>query len=261
MLLLFFAGLAAHRVHVQARAHGLRAAGRSGLLPHHRADSAWRLALLHRPTSPTRRAAVVRRRRRRLRHLLRHGLSALSAAARPTPASSSSRLKPVDERTRKGRAIQRAESSAIFAASSSVFLGGIVFASEPPAIAGHRHLRRLPVHAAGRRPQHLQDIDRVAHTIVGQSAARITSSPDMNTTFTSNDPQLLVTIDREKAKALGVSVHPDHRSSGHLHGIELRQRLRLQQPLLSRLRAGRRAVPSQPPRISASSMCAPTPGR
>ncbi len=26
----------------------------------------------------------------------------------------------------------------------------------------------------------------------------------MNTTFTSNDPQLLVTIDREKAKAIGV---------------------------------------------------------
>jgi HAE1 family hydrophobic/amphiphilic exporter-1 len=49
----------------------------------------------------------------------------------------------------------------------------------------------------------LTDLDRVAHQIVAASRAR----PDLTnllTTFSANDPQMLVTIDREKAKTMGI---------------------------------------------------------
>ena len=48
------------------------------------------------------------------------------------------------------------------------------------------------------------DIDRVAHTIVGAGPLPGAGVTNLNTTFTANDPQLFVTIDRQKAKAIGV---------------------------------------------------------
>jgi HAE1 family hydrophobic/amphiphilic exporter-1 len=51
----------------------------------------------------------------------------------------------------------------------------------------------------------LNDLDRVAHQIVNAGATR-KDLTDLFTTFSANDPQELVTIDREKAKAMGVSI-------------------------------------------------------
>jgi HAE1 family hydrophobic/amphiphilic exporter-1 len=48
------------------------------------------------------------------------------------------------------------------------------------------------------------DIDRVAHAMVGQSRDPSSGLVGLYTPYTSNDPQLFVTIDREKAKAIGV---------------------------------------------------------
>src|SRR6185437_16173437 len=49
----------------------------------------------------------------------------------------------------------------------------------------------------------LSDLDRVAHEMIaaGRQNKDLTG---LYTSFTSNDPQLLVSIDREKAKALDV---------------------------------------------------------
>jgi len=81
--------------------------------------------------------------------------------------------------------------------------GGIAFAAEPPAIAGIGTVGgfQFILQDGGRNT--FGDIDRVAHTMVGQARAghELTG---LNTTFTSNDPQVRVTIDREKAKAIGV---------------------------------------------------------
>src|SRR5208282_1526946 len=49
----------------------------------------------------------------------------------------------------------------------------------------------------------LADLDRVAHQMVGASRAR-KDVADLYTSFSANDPQVLVTIDREKAKAMSV---------------------------------------------------------
>ena len=51
----------------------------------------------------------------------------------------------------------------------------------------------------------LSDLDRVAHQIVSASGTH-KDLTGLITTFSANDPQELVTIDREKAKAMGVSI-------------------------------------------------------
>ena len=48
------------------------------------------------------------------------------------------------------------------------------------------------------------DIDRIAHTLVGAARDPQYGLVNLNTTFTANDPQLYVTIDRQKAEAMGV---------------------------------------------------------
>ena len=48
------------------------------------------------------------------------------------------------------------------------------------------------------------DIDKVAHQIVAEGFRPGSGLSNLNTTFRSNDPQVFVTIDREKAKAIGV---------------------------------------------------------
>ncbi len=112
-------------------------------------------------------------------------------------------LKPINERTKMGpnftaRAIVADVGPKLFGVP-----GGIAFAAEPPAVAGIGTVGgfQFILQDGGRNT--FDDIDRVAHTIVGQARAghELTG---MNTTFTSNDPQLLVTIDREKAKTIGV---------------------------------------------------------
>jgi HAE1 family hydrophobic/amphiphilic exporter-1 len=51
----------------------------------------------------------------------------------------------------------------------------------------------------------LADLDRVAHQIIGASR-QDKMLEGLYTSYTSNDPQLLVSIDREKAKAMNVSL-------------------------------------------------------
>src|SRR5438270_9833264 len=82
--------------------------------------------------------------------------------------------------------------------------GGIAFAAEPPAVAGIGTVGgfQFILQDSGRNT--FGDIDRVAHTIVGRSRAPGSGLTGMNTTFTSNDPQMIISIDREKAKAMGV---------------------------------------------------------
>ena len=113
-------------------------------------------------------------------------------------------LKPIDERTKMGpnftaKAIVGEIGPKLFGVP-----GGIAFAAEPPAIAGIGTVGgfQFILQDGGRNT--FADIDRIAHTIVGQSRIPGSGLTGMNTTFTANDPQLLVTIDREKAKTIGV---------------------------------------------------------
>ena len=82
--------------------------------------------------------------------------------------------------------------------------GGIVAAFEPPAISGIGSFGGFQFELQDEGRNTLTDLDRVAHQIVNQSRQGNAGVANLFTSFTANDPQLLVKIDREKAKAIGV---------------------------------------------------------
>jgi len=112
-------------------------------------------------------------------------------------------LKPINDRSKLGPNFTAHAIVADIGPKLFGVPGGIAFAAEPPAIAGIGTVGgfQFILQDGGRNT--FGDIDRVAHTMVGQARAghELTG---LNTTFTSNDPQVRVTIDREKAKAIGV---------------------------------------------------------
>ena len=81
--------------------------------------------------------------------------------------------------------------------------GGLVAAFQPPAVQGVGSFGGFQFMLQDQGTNTISDLDRVAHQIVNASKARKDLS-GLITTFSANDPQILVTIDREKAKAMGV---------------------------------------------------------
>ncbi len=81
--------------------------------------------------------------------------------------------------------------------------GGLVAAFEPPAVSGVGSFGGFQFMLQDKGSNTLSDLDRVAHQIVGASRQR-KDLTRLLTTFSANDPQVLVTIDREKAKAMNI---------------------------------------------------------
>jgi hydrophobic/amphiphilic exporter-1 (mainly G- bacteria), HAE1 family len=81
--------------------------------------------------------------------------------------------------------------------------GGVVAMIQPPAVQGVGSYGGFQFMLQDSGANTLSDLDRVAHQIVNGSRAR-KDLVNLITTFSANDPQVLVTIDREKAKAMGV---------------------------------------------------------
>jgi len=129
----------------------------------------------------------------------------LSGGSSPNSGLIFAPLKPINDRTKMGP--QFSARNIVLDVGPKLFgvSGGIAFAAEPPAVAGIGTVGgfQFILQDSGRNT--FGDIDRIAHTLVGQGRAPGSGLTGMNTTFTSNDPQLFVTIDREKAKAMGVS--------------------------------------------------------
>ncbi len=112
-------------------------------------------------------------------------------------------LKPIDDRKGKGHAA----SDIVARVSPKLFgvPGAIVVAFEPPAINGIGSFGGFQFQLQDLGRNTLEDLDTVAHKIVAGSRQR----PDLRglfTSYTANDPQQLVQIDREKAKAIGVPI-------------------------------------------------------
>ena len=87
------------------------------------------------------------------------------------------------------------------------------------------------------------------------SSAQANQTPGLAgvfTQFTADDPQLVVTIDREQAKSLGISLSDITQHDADSARVGVRERLRLQQPVVSRLRAGRQPVPFATRRTSSA---------
>jgi HAE1 family hydrophobic/amphiphilic exporter-1 len=113
--------------------------------------------------------------------------------------------KPSDQRRGKGH------STADIVADLSPKLGSLMFAPngglvamfQPPAVQGVGSYGGFQFMLQDQGNNTLADLDRVAHQIVGASRTH-KDLTGLLTTFSANDPQVLVTIDREKAKAMNV---------------------------------------------------------
>ena len=81
--------------------------------------------------------------------------------------------------------------------------GALIVPLEPPAISGIGSFGGFQFELQDLGRNTLPDLDRTAHIIVARAGQR-KDLTGLFTSFTSNDPQVLVRIDREKAKALGV---------------------------------------------------------
>jgi HAE1 family hydrophobic/amphiphilic exporter-1 len=97
--------------------------------------------------------------------------------------------------------------------------GGLVAVIQPPAVQGVGSYGGFQFMLQDTGGNTLSDLDRVAHQIVGGGRAR-KDITGLITTFSANDPQELVTIDREKAKALSVPLSQITTSLGVFMGSQ-----------------------------------------
>jgi HAE1 family hydrophobic/amphiphilic exporter-1 len=114
-------------------------------------------------------------------------------------------LKSVDLRKKKGPGHSASDIYQYLAPKLFGVPGGIVAIFEPPAIQGLGNFGGFSFELQDLGRNTLQDLDRVAHQIIGASrqGGKLVG---LYTSYTANDPQLLITIDRVKAKALSVPV-------------------------------------------------------
>jgi HAE1 family hydrophobic/amphiphilic exporter-1 len=112
-------------------------------------------------------------------------------------------LRPIDDRKGKGHAA----SDIVARVSPKLFAipGAIVVAFEPPAINGIGSFGGFQFQLQDLGRNTLEDLDNVAHRIVAASRQR-QDLTGLFTSYTATDPQQLVQIDREKAKAIGVPI-------------------------------------------------------
>ena len=113
-------------------------------------------------------------------------------------------LKPVDERTKKGPGHDAHSIVGRIAPKLFGVPGGILFAAEPPAIQGIGTVGGFQFMLQDNGRNTFGDIDRVAHQLVAEGYNPTSGLSNLNTTFRANDPQVFVSIDREKAKAISV---------------------------------------------------------
>ncbi len=126
-------------------------------------------------------------------------------------------LKPIDDRRGKGHGA----SDIVARVSPKLFgiPGAVVVAFEPPAVNGIGSFGGFQFELQDLGRNTLQDVDTVAHKIVAGSRQRH-DLQGLFTSFTANDPQQLVQIDREKAKAIGVPISQITQALGVYMGSE-----------------------------------------
>jgi hydrophobic/amphiphilic exporter-1 (mainly G- bacteria), HAE1 family len=111
--------------------------------------------------------------------------------------------KPSDERRGKGHSAEEVVARINTKLQMLMFSpdGGFVRMIMPPAVQGLGSYGGFQFMLQDQGKNTLTDMDRVAHQIAGSRRPDLTN---LITTFSANDPQVLVTIDREKAKAMNI---------------------------------------------------------
>ena len=128
----------------------------------------------------------------------------LSGGSTPNAGLIFAPLKPIDDRTKEGKGHGQADIVKDIAPKLFAVPGGIVAAFEPPAIQGIGAVGGFQFELQDNGRNTFADIDRVVKTMVGSSRMPGAKVLGLYSPFTANDPQLSVTIDREKAEAIGV---------------------------------------------------------
>jgi len=129
--------------------------------------------------------------------------------------------KPSDQRRGKGHSTGDIAAELNPKLQSLLFApnGGLVAMFEPPAVQGVGSFGGFSFMLQDQGKNTLTDLDRVAHQMVAASRVR-KDLTGLTTTFSANDPQVLVTIDREKAKAMGVPLSQITTTLGVFMGSE-----------------------------------------
>jgi HAE1 family hydrophobic/amphiphilic exporter-1 len=113
--------------------------------------------------------------------------------------------KPSDQRRGKGHTTADIVTDLSPKLNSLMFApnGGLVMMFEPPAVQGVGSYGGFQFMLQDEGANTLSDLDHVAHQIVNTSKAG-KELTGLYTSFSANDPQVLVTIDREKAKTMNI---------------------------------------------------------
>ncbi len=128
---------------------------------------------------------------------------------------------PADQRRGKGHSVSDIAADVNPKLQGLMFApnGGIVQLIQPPAVQGVGSYGGFQFMLQDSGANTLSDLDRVAHQMVGAARAR-KDIANLITTFSANDPQELVTIDREKAKAMSVPLSQITTALGVFMGSE-----------------------------------------
>ena len=131
------------------------------------------------------------------------------------------RAKPTDERRGKGHSAADIVARLSPKLQQLMFVpnGGMVAIIQPPAVSGVGSFGGFQFMLQDQGNNSLADLDRVAHQIVNQSR-QTKDLTGLITTFSANDPQVLVTIDRDKAKAMNVPLSQITNTLGVFMGSE-----------------------------------------
>jgi HAE1 family hydrophobic/amphiphilic exporter-1 len=97
--------------------------------------------------------------------------------------------------------------------------GGLVMMVQPPAVQGVGSFGGFAFMLQDSGSNTLSDLDRVAHQMMANGNAGKDLS-GLYTSFSANDPQVLVTIDREKAKAMNIPLSQITNTLGVFMGSE-----------------------------------------
>jgi HAE1 family hydrophobic/amphiphilic exporter-1 len=130
-------------------------------------------------------------------------------------------LKPSEQRRGKGHSTADVIADISPKLNSLMFApnGGLVAVFQPPAVQGVGSYGGFQFMLQDQGGNTLADLDRVAHQIVAGSRAR-KDLTGLLTTFSANDPQVLVTIDRDKAKAMNIPLSQITTTLGVFMGSE-----------------------------------------
>ncbi len=165
------------------------------------------------------------------------------SGAAPNQGIMFARLKPFDERPGDSHSLQ----AVLGRVGGQLFgiPGAIVVGFQPPSIPGLSRFGGFEFQVLDQAGTDITQLASGTRSLVG-AAMQSPKLRGLFSPFTANDPQLQVTINRQRALALGLPLNEVTNALQVFLGSQVRQRLRAEQPRLSRLRAGGSALPGEP---------------